>query len=100
MYVDLTIDDDGSGTIRIVTHGALDVASVGRVDEAIQDCAGADEQILLDLCEVDFMDSSGLALCMRTYRTLGDRFSLAPGDAASRLLDLTGLVRVLPIVDC
>ena len=97
VYVDLTIDDDGHGTVRIVTHGALDVASVSQVDEAIDGFAGTDERILLDLCDVDFMDSSGLALCMRAYRRLGDRFAVAPSDAAIRLLELTGLARVIPL---
>ena len=57
--------------------------------------------LVLDLSEVDFMDSSGLGLILgrlNLMQELGGEMRLrAPGERVGRILRLAGLERLLPI---
>ncbi len=58
---------------------------------------------ILDLCGVEFIDSSGLHLLLQTHQELGGEHAalvlLAPGEPVKGLLALTGLDRYLTVVD-
>lgn len=57
--------------------------------------------VILDLCEVDFMDSSGLGLILGRYQKisdLGGRLIVAnPDNAVSKILALAGMDKLITI---
>lgn len=69
--------------------------------DAVRDGARA---VVVDLSEVDFVDSSGLGAIMDMYERLrhGERelvIVVPPGSAAAVMLNLTGLRSRLPVVE-
>src|ERR1700733_9404193 len=76
--------------------GEIDVASAAVLDGTIADlCAGGAKEIVLDLCGVEFIDSSGLgailhgkALCQKHQCA----YSLTPAQRpVERMFDVTGV---------
>jgi anti-anti-sigma factor len=85
----------GDGSWLFVVEGELDLASAGRLRDALSgpldDGAGG---IVFDLARCSFVDSSGLAVLMEAHRSLsatsrGGVAIVAPGAQPRRLLELT-----------
>ena len=79
----------------IELRGELDMASAGTLEAELQRLDG-DKPIALDLTELDFMDSAGLSLLLRTAAA-GMHFehvNRGSGQPA-RLLDLSGVDKQL-----
>jgi anti-sigma B factor antagonist len=84
------------GAPCVALAGELDVAEVPPVeralDEAIAESAGA---FLVDLCELEFLDSSGIRVLLRARAVLGrnDRTLalICPPGPVRRALELTGV---------
>lgn len=92
------LQSDGGGT-RLLIRGELDITVedelVGIVATVL---AGPDAPaaVVLDLNDVEFMDSSGLRALLRISKAHGDRARLGPiSMVVRRLLDLTGTTAVL-----
>lgn len=96
------IERTGETTVLAVS-GELDLASSGTLEEAI---AGADSSglalLALDLSAVDFMDSSGLAVLVKTHQRAHDagrRFGVINcSPQVQRLLTLTGVDERIAVV--
>jgi anti-sigma B factor antagonist len=78
----------------LVVRGDLDVAVgvefVNAVDEALAG-DGALTEVVIDLGEVDFIDSSGLRAMLQLTQNHGERVQIgAISPAVQRLLELTG----------
>ncbi len=95
-------DAEGQATLRL--SGELDTASVSALEKAAQRHFSTGAQALtLDLSDLAFIDSTGLAavvllarLCERDGRVL----QIVPGPrAVQRLFEITGLAEVLPFRD-
>jgi anti-anti-sigma factor len=88
------------GAAGVTLRGEIDIAAAGELeaalDAAIRESAGA---FVIDLTEVEFLDSSGLSVLMRSRALLGreDRpFAVVcPPGGVRRLLDLTGTTDLL-----
>ena len=97
------IDDAGLGDAPGVTvHGEIDISAVNQLDEVldtkIRTTTGA---FVVDLTDVDFIDSSGLATLMRARGLLGreDRqlaIVCRPGPVR-RLFELSGTAELFVI---
>jgi anti-sigma B factor antagonist len=99
--------DDG---VRVVAvRGELDLSTTsdleGPLEEAI---ASGDASVLIDLSECEFIDSTGIALIVRTWQRLdkaadGDgngRVAIcSANDQVKRVLEITGLESSIPIHD-
>jgi len=87
------ISDDGTRAVLVV-HGEVDVVSCPALDGAV--AAVTSPEIVLDLADVTFMASSGLASLLRAdrqARELGGRLLLrAPSQAVVDLLQMTHLL--------
>jgi anti-anti-sigma factor len=79
---------DGATVIHV--RGEIDIASCERLRDAIEPHLGPRQSIVLDLSEVEFMDSSSLGVLLQARGTLtADGGSLVlrnPSASAQRLL--------------
>ena len=88
--------------VVVVPHGEVDLATVGAVRDALRS-EEAGTRVVLDLRQVEFMDSAGLALIVEQM-VLADRdgfgFAVVKGpDQVQRLLRMAGLDERLVVLD-
>jgi anti-sigma B factor antagonist len=82
--------------------GEIDIASAARLmtglNETVADC---EKPVVVDLSEVDFMDSTGLALLLNAHRRLARRdkgFAIVCGDGpVKRVFEITDMVGTLNV---
>lgn len=91
------------GTV-IAVSGELDLASSPALEKRLDEVFGSDaELVILDLRELEFMDSTGLSVLIRAHQTAeaGERrLSVVKGPPqVQRLLTLTGVGERLAVVD-
>jgi anti-sigma B factor antagonist len=80
--------------VRVIPHGELDVATTSELDAEIEQLwSGGCATIVLDLRQLEFMDSTGLRLLLRLdadARSNGLRFAIVDDEGpVRRLLELT-----------
>jgi anti-sigma B factor antagonist len=94
------VERDGGGAARLRLTGELDLSTAPQLTTAIEDLAAAGEtRLLLDLTDLTFCDSTGMAVFVR-----GDNQAAADGGwlrltgangRVERVLRVTGLADVL-----
>ena len=90
------------GAPCLAFRGELDIADVPRLEHAL-DAAIAETigVFLVDLCELEFLDSSGIRLLLRARALLGreDRtlVLICPPGPVQRALEVTGVVDLFTI---
>ena len=62
-------ESDGTAVVAVV--GEIDMATVGLFRQAIDDACTCSQQVVIDLADTTFIDSSGLAVVMRAHGELG-----------------------------
>ena len=94
----LSVSTRRDGTMAtVVPSGEVDLASVGQLEQAIADGVGEQETttILVDLAEVSFLDSTGIAALLKGRRLadhLGKRYSITGAQGlVSHVLELAGV---------
>ena len=93
---------EGSAEI-VVVRGEIDLATADAVRADLRGAFERSGNVVLDLREVTFMDTQGLAVVIETQQSAaadGTRFAMtrAP-DHVHRLFDMIGLTPRLTIVD-
>jgi anti-anti-sigma factor len=96
---------DGDSRV-IALCGELDLANAGTAERALESCLedGGSSSVIVDMRELEFIDSTGIALLVATLGA-GEadasrvRFVPSASPAVSRVLELTGLAERLPLVD-
>jgi anti-anti-sigma factor len=88
----------------LAVSGELDLASSAEFARALEQAAGSDPGlVVLDLREVEFMDSSGLAVLVKAHQRAhdaGQRFGVINGSPqVQRLLSLTGMDERMTMVE-
>ncbi len=96
----LTIETTAGGVMIFRPSGRLDLNSGTEVrQELTRAIEEGQRRLVIDMAEVPFVDSSGLAALiggLKAARLAGGDLRIArPGDQARVILDLTGLDRVL-----
>jgi anti-sigma B factor antagonist len=94
---------NGSSVV-VAVSGELDLASGPELETELELINGTEtEMLILDLRQLEFMDSTGLSILVRAQQRLGTEgcdMSLVRGSAqVQRLLDLTGVAERLRLVD-
>jgi anti-sigma B factor antagonist len=88
--------DQGAVTVRI--GGEIDISNVelvrGLVDPVIE--LGA-EQVIFDLSDLKFIDSSGLAFLLSFADEVSAVSLKSPSRSVARIIEVTGLGQRLPI---
>jgi anti-sigma B factor antagonist len=92
--------EDHDALVVLRLHGELDLMSVPTVEETVERHGGA-KPLVIDLRDLDFMDSSGLRLILELRSRYGDRDVgfMAPTPRVARVLDMTGVRAKLTWVD-
>jgi anti-anti-sigma factor len=94
--IDLSEGEQGHVTARI--SGELDIVSVGHLTGKIDDLlARTPTRLDLDLSELAFMDSSGLALLLGLANRLGPLRVFGANLLIRRVIEVTGLTGILQL---
>lgn len=100
--MNVTRSDAASAVVLTVT-GALDILSAPTFRQALLDTlATAPKNVVVDLSDLDFLASAGLAALVEGHRAAGAATGfgvVAVGSATRRPLDLTGLTEVIAVFD-
>jgi anti-anti-sigma factor len=85
--------DQGCREVQI--EGELDLAVVDQLQARLEAAAQEDVEVVVALDRCDFIDSTGIALIVRSRRQLADTGRTLtisrPSDRVARTLELTGL---------
>jgi anti-sigma B factor antagonist len=92
------------GSVRIALEGELDYSSALTLDDELRRADSGEVSVLvLDLSQLRFMDSTGLAIIANACRRMrrGDRRLVlaAPTGGVRRILQLTGMLERLDVVE-
>jgi anti-sigma B factor antagonist len=95
-----TVRADGDGVVlRLI--GELDIDTVRWLDQALRPFEATDGEIVLDLSDLEFIDSNGLhrlVVSLKRQREHGgDLVVTKPKKHVLRVLEMVGLTRVLSI---
>jgi anti-sigma B factor antagonist len=90
--------------IVIEVAGELDLASAPALEDELTQAESSEvELVILDLRELEFIDSTGLGLLVKAHRRAeetGQRFAVVKGSSqVQRLLDVAGLGERLTLID-
>jgi anti-sigma B factor antagonist len=99
----MTVSKEGGETV-LALAGDLDVYTATRLRERLVDLIGDTRlDLVVDLAELVFVDSTGLGTLvdgMKRVRQAGGSMALrSPTPAVQRVIDITGLGRVLPLTE-
>jgi anti-sigma B factor antagonist len=87
---------DSSGALTLTIVGELDIASVGAVDEAIDEYLSDDSRrVVFDLGGLTFMDSTGLALMLQVSKKVDTIEIHSATPIVRRVIEATGLKEIL-----
>jgi len=100
--VNLTVEHRGE---IVVAHlaGELDLAGAPRAGEEIEEAVPSSARgLVVDFSELDFIDSSGIAMLFNLARRLGGRRQqlrvvAEPGKPVARVLDIVEFERAAPL---
>jgi anti-sigma B factor antagonist len=97
------VRDENHGAV-IAVSGELDLASSPQLEEELDRATASGAQlVVVDLRQLEFMDSTGLSVLIRAHRRAeehGQRFALVRGSQqVQRLLSLTGVAERMTLVD-
>ena len=89
----------GDGVVLV--KGELDIRTRNRLEEALGELADRGDRLVLDLSQLTFCDSTGLAGLVRLHKRAaaagGSVVLRSPVPRVRHLLTLTGLIRLFPI---
>ena len=102
--LEITTSDLG-GDSTLVLRGEVDLGTAPLLRAEMSRLADAGRtRIRLDLRDVGFMDSQGIHVLAEAHKRLsttgGALRLIAPSEAVRRLLEVTGLDRILHVEDC
>ena len=95
---------DENRAVLVGVSGELDLASSPALEQELENgAASRAEVVIVDLRQLEFMDSTGLSVLVRAHERStekGQRFAVVRGpQQVQRLLSLTGVADRLTLVD-
>jgi stage II sporulation protein AA (anti-sigma F factor antagonist) len=91
------------GRVHVVPRGELDIATVPQLDRSLRIAAAAENEVILDLRELEFIDCTGgqlLIAASRHIARLGGRLRVIDGTGeVAWLLELAGIDRELDLIE-
>ena len=99
----LSVERSSDGEVELVSvSGEIDIGSAPRLISALNEAVGnGDSPLVVDLTEVVFMDSTGLALLLNAHRRLtrrGTGFAVVCDEGpVKRVFAITDMMEVLQV---
>jgi anti-sigma B factor antagonist len=98
---EFAVGEREDGDLRIVRPaGELDIATAPRLERALLDGRGRGDRVVLDLADLEFIDSTGLRVIIRAVEAAergGWDLRLRPGPTAvHRVFEIAGVIDALP----
>jgi anti-anti-sigma factor len=92
--------ENGIRLIKLI--GALDLSGRYGIEiEFVRQCAGDGVRVLVDLSEVDYISSIGVHMLVTSAHSIASRGGkmalLSPQPTVLHVLDLTGILQLIPI---
>jgi anti-sigma B factor antagonist len=85
---------DREGCVRIILTGEIDMSNVGTLTQALAAAPTTAHSIVVDLADVTFLDSTGIATLLSAYRravAAGQTLTVVNAQGmVRRVLDITG----------
>ena len=98
------VEGEQQGTVCLVrVHGEIDLSNAQEVSSEIGVAMGQEaRRLVVDLSDITYLDSAGVALLLRLAERLRSRrrqlhLVVPRGSPVRRVLDFTGLPRVIPL---
>jgi anti-sigma B factor antagonist len=82
----------------LTLSGELDLANASSVSAELERLEATGAPVMIDLSGLEFIDSTGIAILVSTYRRLESRLQIVPSEALEvrRVISVTGLDSELP----
>jgi anti-anti-sigma factor len=85
----------------VAVRGELDMSTIPRLERPLLDVLGASLGVVVDLTQLAFIDSSGIALLIEAQRTANGSGALhlvvSEGSQVARVFEITGIGRTVPL---
>jgi anti-anti-sigma factor len=93
-----------AGSVIVVVRGELDLATAPELDKVVTDGLDAGRDVVVDLRELEFMDSSGLRVLVSAHKRPpgGPRFQVVrppAGGPVAKILAIAGVESELDLID-
>lgn len=104
MTTHLVVSTTVLGQWKVVeATGEIDITSIGPLRSSVDSLIESqDRKVAIDMSGIQFMDSTGLNLLIRTRQRLesagGQLALIAPTPQVTRLLELAGVAKILDLV--
>jgi anti-sigma B factor antagonist len=102
----IVLEDAAEDVVMVVVEGEHDIYTAPTLRERLDEAIGRSNWVVVDLTGATFVDSSVLGALLDARRRAldaGQGFVVCVGDevepGVQRILDITGLVPVLPVVN-
>jgi anti-sigma B factor antagonist len=99
----LETNTTGSGRrVTVVFAGTLDISTTDQSLEVLAEATAEASELVIDLRQLDFVDSSGLAVIAQTAQQAiesGLTLRVIPSEQARRLFEITGIASHLDLED-
>lgn len=98
---DVDVDENGGATtIRI--RGEVDLYTAPKLRERLEQVvAGEDQQVVVELSEMDFIDSTGLGVLVGALKQVrehgGDMVLRNPSRSTHKILEIAGLTKLFTV---
>jgi anti-sigma B factor antagonist len=98
-----TAEDDGR--VHVTVRGELDLATAPELEEIVMERIDAGQDVVIDLRELEFMDSSGVRVLVAAHARAGRSGArlivVRPGEdsAVGKIIEVSGLDAELHLVD-
>jgi anti-anti-sigma factor len=93
-----SVELDESGRVPVAhLRGEVDLANAPDVERQLAAAASADDPFVIDLSEVEYIDSSGFGMLERLSRTNSLRVVIPEESVIQRAFSVTGLDGVMPV---
>ena len=91
--VDAAGDESGVPVVRLT--GEIDISNAERLGDALESIVGPDaRELVVDLDGLEFMDSAGIAMLLRTASRMDAVELRNPSDVMRRIIECTGLTGI------
>lgn len=94
----MEVSEAGRDHLVVRISGGIDLSSIDDVAQQVDDLLGRPVQrVDLDVTELEFMDSSGIALLLRITNRFGPLDLIGANPLIRRVIEATGLTDILRV---